>query len=285
MARMFRIPIEIAKFVVFKRLKYCGVRAYCAAQPITFLGGIIMKRQSILLVVTMAFLLFPMASQNAEAYMHFNDGQTHDIDYIIYDGIYVQGDTFGNPTTVNLLPGGGSIMDVASSKNSRVMVSGGSIADSLVASWNSYVTFSDGSIGNQLYAFDSSQVTVSGGTIGDTINSYGGLITISGGSIGTDLIAGLNGADRGVVIIKGFNFAVDGTPVGYGELHSVLGGVWAMEPDRRLTGTLLNGDQIDNNFYVNEGSRIILTPVPGAFILGSIGIALAGMKLRRRREL
>nr|MBC8274745.1 hypothetical protein [Chloroflexota bacterium] len=166
-------------------------------------------------------------------------------------------------------------------KNSRVVVSGGPIADSLVASWNSYVTFSDGSIGNQLYAFDSSQVTVSGGTIGDTINSYGGLITISGGSIGTDIIAGLNGADRGVVIIKGFNFAVDGTPVGYGELHSVLGGVWAMEPDRRLTGTLLSGDQIDNNFYVNEGSRIILTPVPSAVILGGLGLTFSGWLLHK----
>lgn len=233
-----------------------------------------MRRQSILVVVVLAFIV---ELPKAEAYIYFNDGNTHDIDYVINEGIYVRDDTFGNPTTVNLLPGG-SIMDLASNDNSSVMISGGWIVNSVVASGNSSVAFSDGSIGDVLYAFDSSHVTVYGGSIGDEINSYGGLITISGGSIGTDLIAGLNGADRGVLVIEGSGFAIDGTPVDYGELQNVLGDVWTMEPDRRLTGTLLSGDQIDNFFYINEGASIFLVPEPATLLLLGFGAVMLRSK-------
>jgi len=235
-----------------------------------------MRKRSLIIYVIVVVLCFGLPK--AEAYIYFNDGQTHNIDYITTEGVFVRDDASDNATTVNLLSGG-EVRDLVPKDNSIITVSGGLIADSLVAEGNSNITFSSGSIGDKLYAFDSSNVIVSGGSIGDEINSYGGLITVSGGSIGTSLIAGLNCADRGHLIIEGSNFAIDGVPVGYGELHSVLGDVWSMEPDRRLTGTLLSGDQIDNVFYINEGSSITLIPEPATLLL----LGLGAVMLRKKR--
>ena len=88
-------------------------------------------------------------------------------------------------------------------------------------------------------------------------------------------------SDNAVVTIDGSDFAVDGTDVGYIELTSVLGLGWSNEPHRRLTGTLLSGEPLDNDFRIGENARIVLVPEPGtALMIGVGGFAL----LRRRRQ-
>jgi len=96
-------------------------------------------------------------------------------------------------------------------------------------------------VANYLSASDSSQITMSGGIIGDEICL----------------------STQSILAIVGTNFAIDGTLVGYGEIISIFGGDFLGEPYRRLTGTLANGDIIDNAFSIGETAKIILVPEPG----------------------
>jgi hypothetical protein len=109
-----------------------------------------------------------------------------------------------------------------------------------------------------LFADDSSSITVSGGTINDNIFANG----------------------QGQIILWGADFAVDGTPVGYGTLTSIFGGDLGYDPARILTGTLANGDPIDVLFRLGDSSSIVLVPEPTTLLLlGFGGLAL----LRKRR--
>ena len=101
-------------------------------------------------------------------------------------------------------------------------------------------------------------------------------VALCGGSIQRDLRV----RDNAVFTIDGRDFAVDGTPVGYIELSSILGGNHWSEADRRLTGTLLNGDPLDNNFYIGDSAKIILIPEPGTLLLLGLGCLM----LRKRRR-
>ena len=83
---------------------------------------------------------------------------------------------------------------------------------------------------------------------------------------------------RGSMLI-GSDFAVDGQPVGYGELTSVYGGGWNNEPWRRLTGKLDNGDTIDNDFRIGYDAKIVLTPEPATLLL----LGLGAVMVRRKR--
>ena len=79
---------------------------------------------------------------------------------------------------------------------------------------------------------------------------------------------------------------MNGQPFGYGELTTILGGSYLDEPGRRLAGTLLSGEAINNRFYIGNSAKIVLapTPAPGALILGSIGVGFVAW-LRRRKIL
>ena len=70
-----------------------------------------------------------------------------------------------------------------------------------------------------------------------------------------------------MIRIFGSDFEVDGQPFGYGELTSILGSIPLLEPTRRLTGTLLSGELIDNDFYIGHNAKIILIPEPASAAL------------------
>lgn len=53
----------------------------------------------------------------------------------------------------------------------------------------------------------------------------------------------------------------------------------------RLTRILVNGDLIDNDFYIYDNATIVPVPLLSAVILGSIGLGFAGRKLRKYKEL
>lgn len=246
------------------------------------------------------------------AVVEFNDGGVWDIDYEINDDVGVDFETPGMGTTVNFLEGG-SIPPrnpLVAFEDSIINISGGDIYN-LIAYDSSQMTISGGSI-NYFSPSGDSQIDILGGSItslnansrtkaditGGEITSIqaneyseidilGGLIidlyarehsqfNVSGGQFGEWIAAG---GDAAITII-GSGFAVDGTDVGYGELLSITGGYYEGEPQRLLTGTLLNGDPLEVPFRIGESGRVILVPEPATLLLLSFG----GLILRRKKQ-
>lgn len=234
--------------------------------------------------------------------VEFNDGGIHDIDYDVGDEVGVDRHHPGPGlyTTVNILEGGRIDFILWSHYNSRVNMSGGWVDGILATGNTSQVYISGGLIQDRLSVLDNSYVEVSGGLNAGWMEVfcqsraeiYGGSIVgrlevrdecsvdIYGGSIGGDLIL-----DPGpwplpaVLTIHGSDFAINGQPVGYGDVWGLYHGPWENEPTRRLTGRLNSGELIDNDFYIGHGSRIILVPEPAAIVL----LALGAVIFRRRR--
>ena len=169
--------------------------------------------------------------------------------------------------------------------NSQVSVSGGSIGRSLSAHGNSQVDVSGGSIDGGLAAYGDSQVSISGGSIkhGSSptwalVAWHNSRVTVSGGSIDGIVRAGKEGeTTTSVIIFEGGDFAINGTPVGWGEYGT--GGRDFVHG--ALTGTLANGDSLDSEFYIYGDSRIVLVPEPATLSLLTLG-SLALLRWRKR---
>jgi hypothetical protein len=165
----------------------------------------------------------------------------------------------------------------ASYDSSQVDISGGSIYE-LDSCHFSQVNISGGSI-DWFHSSNSSQVDISGGSINNSFGSSGSSqVNIFGGSVSTDLLL----YDQSKIQIFGFDFAVDGQPFGYGELTSIFGGWPWNEPHRRLTGTLLSGELIDNDFLIGQNARIVLIPEPASAIM--LGLGGLFFVLRRKQS-
>lgn len=249
-------------------------------------------------------VVLSVASSPVLAWIGFADGGIHDITYEINEYVRVDYQAPGLSTTLNLLDDGNIAYPshLQTYEDSIVNLLGGSIGMSLYASGRSHINVSIGLIRYDLYTCQSSQVDVSGGSIGRALNLSGNAqLSLSGGLIGTGLQGGqlrlydysqayiFGGSIDGpfyaegsaIVTIVGSDFAVDGAPFGYGELTSILGGSAWDEPPRVLTGTLASGQPLDNDFYIGQDAKIVLTPAPGAVLLGMLGLSVAGLKLRK----
>ena len=142
--------------------------------------------------------------------------------------------------------------------STQINISGGWISRWLIAHDSTQVDISSGSIWN-LHASESTQVNISGGWIGEDLSVYGSSqVDISGGTVGGDFFLDQDS----LLTIKGHDFAVDGSPVGYGDITSILRGSYSDEPRRYLTGTLLSGQAIRNDFYIGDNAKITLVPEP-----------------------
>lgn len=188
-----------------------------------------------------------------------SDGQTHNIDYDIGDSLWIDYEAPGVQTTVNMLDGSSIEYWLEPYGDSRLNIIG------------SY----SGRLG--LRAFDRSQVEISADWMGDYLQAWDDTrLNMFGGTLLNELVSD----DLAILTIHGSNFAVDGQPIGYGELTSILGGYSYDDPVRHLSGTLANGEAIDNNFYIGNNASIILIPEPSMLLLLSLGAVI----LRKRKE-
>lgn len=254
-----------------------------------------MKRQSILAVTVLCFLCLPALGLPIE----IKDGGVHYISFAVPENILVDYQTPGVQTTINFLNGGsmpynslyayedsiinmsgGEIDDLVAHNRSLVEVISGEIHTALAVYDRGKITFSGGSTG-YLRGFDSSEVIVSGGEIGGQLGTYNSSqLTVSGGLIGEHLVVNqdgqvsLSGGSIGgnlllykfaVLTIYGSDFAINGTPVDYGEYFAsdYLSGT--------LTGTLASGDTLNNVFSIEDNASIVLVPEPATLLLLGLG--------------
>jgi hypothetical protein len=116
---------------------------------------------------------------------------------------------------------------------------------------------------------------MSGGHVDSLFVNDSSKVTMSGGTIGPDLRL-INLAE---LIIDGSDFAIDGIPFDYGNITSIFGGSTLNEPFRTLTGTLANGDILNNQFQIGDNASITLVPEPTTILL----LGLGAVVLRRKR--
>jgi hypothetical protein len=267
-------------------------------------------RMTICLMVAVLF----MAAGQGFGLTQYKDGATHSINSPVTTDVWVDYQSPGIGTTLNVLSGasqsspywlteyenakvnvsGGSINRIECYGNSSLSVSGtGSVSTintynnsslnvrgtgqaGIYARGGSHVNVSGGSLSN-LYTYDNSVVEISGGSISSSPYFMGASYTTW--SAGT-ITGFLHVESEAILTIRGTGFAVDGAPVGFGELSSILG-TGGFEPARRLTGVLQNGQVINNDFYLyHTSSKIVLTPEPATFLL----LGLGGFLLSKRRR-
>jgi hypothetical protein len=182
-----------------------------------------------------------LASPQAIGWTEFKDGAIHNINYPIYDDVWVDWKAPGMQTTVNLLDGAYMPSDY------------------------------------KLIAFEDSRINITGGSIGRDLSAgHNSQVTLSGGSIGRELLIDISAT----LTIHGWDFAVDGQPFGYGELTSILGGWYYNEPYRHLTGILASGDLLDNDFYIGHDARIVLVPEPASAVILGLGSLFFSLRRR-----
>jgi hypothetical protein len=268
--------------------------------------------------IAIAFLMTVLwfGASPTQADLTFNDGGTHDVDYSVPANLRANDGPGGTKTTVNLLAGAAIELIVAARDHSLINMYDGSVGTLLRARDYSTVIMNDGSVGGYAEAAEYGSlsiyggviqggiqntslnnhgtVNIYGGSIGvgpvdsrarytSTINMYGGsmprnfyaynnsTVNIYGGSIGHEMLA----YDSSTVNIYGtaFNYA-------YGSIGDLSG---------ILTGTLATGDPINLIFWraglgatINLIEQAPVVPVPGAVLLGAIGLSFAGWRLKRR---
>jgi len=163
---------------------------------------------------------------------------------------------------------------LSANDNSRVFFSGGAMVNVIYAAGYSQITVSGGSIVYNLIARQNSQVTISGGLISGTNEALwvheDSRTIVSGGIIEGNIIL----QNRSCIEFIGRDFAIDGIPFDYGEYNansvSANYGV--------LTGTLGNGDYLNNKLVFYDDSSIILTPEPSTFLLLGLGAVMLTKK-------
>jgi len=251
----------------------------------------------------LATLLIGVAVHAAFAAVLFNDGGVHLISDGTYaaESVYVRNvgcGTVADPTQACASPGaatsvtlaaGGSVHRLESRDSSTITMTGGYVSTFVDSFDSAEVTISGGEVRYSSSAQDSSSFHVSGGYLGyglwteegarfemsggyvDDLATYGtSTATVRGGFLYGTLVAN----ESSIIEILGSGFALDGTPVGSGSLPA-SGGV--------LTGTLEEGDSINNSVYMNDEGSVVIVPEPGATTLGLASILAIGGVVRLRR--
>jgi len=231
-----------------------------------------MNRQKIIIL---AMVVLCLIGTKTLAVVEFKDGLTYNIDYEINDYVWVDFESPGVGTTVNVLKAckisnellayedsiinmsGGAIGDDLFARDrSRVIVSGGAIGYGLYAKGSSNVTVSGGVIGNYLSASGNSQVTISNGLIGAWLDAYGSSnVTITGGSIG----GALQVMHHSQVTISGGSIGSDLRVLDSGQIVISDGSIGG---DLKVYGNaqvVLSGGSIGGELRVDDSGIIIIS--------------------------
>jgi len=253
----------------------------------------------------LSILIILTEISSVKATVDFNDGQQHIIDYAIDDGVMVDWHTPDAGTEVTIRDGAVISMDLWACYSSKVTISGGEL-NGLVAFDSSFITCSAGSFASSLYATDSSQIYFLGGSINSSLKAEdssfvmlsGGdiendldardssWVTVSGGTIGDDIFAGFYFREHTSLInFVGSDFKINGASIGYGVFASDYA-IYGTDPYGNpcltgiLTGTLANGDTLNNTFYIFDNADITFTPEPSTLFLLGLGAVI----LRKRKK-
>ncbi len=174
--------------------------------------------------------------------------------------------------------------------NSELLMTGGRIDYCLYTYDNSRVSITDG-INWDVRTYDYSKMNISGGEIdavfaardysdvtitGGFFKNLAGLddssVTMSGG----DIEGIIRVCNDSTITFFGQDFTLNGKSVGYGEYHAS-----EFLKDGRITGKLLNGDQLDNELMMLHSGKIILAvPEPCSVLL--FGLGAVGLWRRSR---
>jgi hypothetical protein len=240
-------------------------------------------------------ILLAAYSQNAAAFLKLNDGGYHVIDYTVNDSMRVDQYTPGAGTRVDLVEGGLVQAWIDAYEDSQVSILGGGVAATIraygrcdltiaggeiggpvVVRENSRMEISGGSMESWVQAFDDSEATISAGQVALFVEAWdNSRVTISGGTIGGRIAA----IRDSLITLVGSDFAVNGTPVGYGDSARIYGIMGT------ITGILANGDTLNNSFNINGiGADITFIPEPATLLLLGIGAMGVLRKLRLRGE-
>lgn len=244
------------------------------------------SRKITLWVMVMVLMVFCLGLPEAKAIVVFNDGVSHVLNRLLDDTVWVLNSPSGEPTKFYLARGGaiGGYLSVYDS--SQANISGGLICVYLDAYNSSQVSISAVEIGTSLTAYDSSQVSISGGSIGTYLYAYNySKVNITGGSIGYDLDArGASQINISDGLIGAGLFAYESSQVniiGGRVIGTGSGALYALGNSQIniygsdfnypygpligsgiLTGTLANGDSINNRFEIYPDAKIVLVPEP-----------------------
>jgi len=139
------------------------------------------------------------------------------------------------------------------------------------------VMLDGGEINGYFYVAGNTQVTMSGGLVNCLHVDGSSRVTMSGGTV---YHHSLRLESNAILALDGSDFAIDENPFSVGEITSLLGSDYSQEPYRWLTGTLANGDIINNQFQIGNNAKIVLIPEPATLFLLSLG----GLILRKRKE-
>lgn len=175
--------------------------------------------------------------------------------------------------------------------NSQVTINGGGTGDSPLAAYdNSQVTVNGGYIHGDFYAYDNSRVAINGGRMRYGFSAYANSqVTMTGGYM-EDSFAGIGVRvhDNAHVTLFGSDFAIYDLDLFYGPPNLVFSGYGDLTSSffdssgpYSLSGILANGDRLDTFVWVGDDAVLSLVPVPGAVLLGVLGLGYAGYRLRR----
>jgi hypothetical protein len=250
--------------------------------------------------IAVLFTVTTLLAGSARAFIYFDDGGHHIVDYSINDEVWVDYESPWAQTHLELWDGASISPNLRGYGHSRITIIGGSIEKALetndysradifggsiravVAQSNSQVTIFAGSIDGKVSAYDNSSVTISGGSVGLSVWAFqSSQVNILGGDIAPETFA----KDSSWLTFFGTDFAVDSESVYPGDLASDFA-LPGTDPWGRscltgvITGILADGSTLDTTFYIYDGADITFdVPEPAAFFLLALGATL----LRKHR--
>jgi hypothetical protein len=193
-----------------------------------------------------------------------------DFSHINIESRLVQYNILASDKCIVNMTGGNVVHDIVIMNEAELSFSNSSASD-ISTYHNSKSYIESGTIGRSCYTYDNSQLIISGGTINENLRVFdSSLVDFSGGLVGGDLIA----AYSSVLTIYGSDFAINGISVGYGEYFA------SDYSNGHLTGTLVWGDALDNDFVIQDTASIVLIPEPATVLLLGLGVVMMRRKVK-----